>query len=132
MQLLPCFCICRSTSENFRGRLAQLERLQVQARPIEPPISATLLLGHWYQIMALYYVKSILTERGVANAVTVGQNHFFLENKVVINFDFRSFGPHLTELRLSPNLAVKEQNERVYKCGRTCNFFCRPCKFLLP
>ena len=34
-------------------------------------------------------------ERGVANAVTVGQNHFFLENKVVINFDLkiRSFGP---------------------------------------
>ena len=28
-------------------------------------------------------------ERGIANAVTVGQNHFFLENKVVINFDFR-------------------------------------------
>ena len=28
-------------------------------------------------------------ERGVANAVKVGQNHFFLENKVVINFDFR-------------------------------------------
>ena len=27
-------------------------------------------------------------ERGVANAVTVGQNHFFLENKAVINFDF--------------------------------------------
>ena len=25
-----------------------------------------------------------------ANAETVGQNHFFLENKVVINFDFRS------------------------------------------
>ena len=25
-------------------------------------------------------------ERGVANAVKVGQNHFFLENKVVVNF----------------------------------------------
>ena len=25
-----------------------------------------------------------------ANAETVGQNHFFLENKVFINFDFRS------------------------------------------
>jgi len=24
---------------------------------------------------------------------------------------------------------VKEQNERVYKCGRECNFFCRECKF---
>ena len=24
--------------------------------------SATLLLGHWYEMMALYYVKSILTE----------------------------------------------------------------------
>ena len=28
-------------------------------------------------------------ERGVANAVKVGQNHFFLENKMVINFNFR-------------------------------------------
>ena len=28
--------------------------------------------------------------RGTANAETVGQNNFFLENKVVINFDFRS------------------------------------------
>ena len=28
-------------------------------------------------------------ERGVANAVKVGQNHFFLENKVVVNFNFR-------------------------------------------
>ena len=27
---------------------------------------------------------------GTANAETVGQNQFFLENKVVINFDFRS------------------------------------------
>ena len=25
--------------------------------------------------------------------------------------------------------SVKEQNERVYKCGRECNFFCRECKF---
>ena len=33
------------------------------------------------------------------------------------------------ELWLSLNLAVKEQNERVYKCGRECNFFCRECKF---
>ena len=28
-------------------------------------------------------------KNGVANAVTVGQNNFFLENKVVINFDVR-------------------------------------------
>ena len=28
-------------------------------------------------------------DRGVANTVTVGQNHFFLENKAVINFDLR-------------------------------------------
>ena len=28
--------------------------------------------------------------RGTANTETVGQNQFFLENKVVINFDFRS------------------------------------------
>ena len=29
-------------------------------------------------------------EKGVADAVAVGQNLFFLENKVVINFDFRN------------------------------------------
>ena len=27
---------------------------------------------------------------GSSTSTTVGQNHFFLENKVVINFDFRS------------------------------------------
>ena len=33
--------------------------------PVVAPASenmVTLLLGHWYEIMALYYVKSILTE----------------------------------------------------------------------
>ena len=29
--------------------------------------------------------KCTAHERGVANAVKVGQNHFFLENKVVVN-----------------------------------------------
>ena len=56
-------------------------------------------------------------ERGVANAVKVGQNHFF------------TIGPPVPELWLSPNLAVKEQNERVYKCDDSCNFFCDSCKF---
>merc|ERR1712004_67683 len=41
----------------------------------------------------------------------------------------KSIGPPVPELWLSLNLAVKEQNERVYKCGRECNFFCRECKF---
>ena len=33
-------------------------------------------------------VQCTAHERGVANAVKVGQNHFFLENKVVLNFNF--------------------------------------------
>ena len=59
---------------------------------------------------------------------------FFLENKVVINFVFRHEAKKSGHLdhNLSLNLAVKEQNERVYKCGRECNFFCRECKFVLP
>ena len=40
--------------------------------------------------------------------------------------------PPVPELWLSLNLAVKEQNERVYKCGRECNFFCRQCESFLP
>ena len=37
---------------------------------------STAVIRHWFEIMALYYVKSILTEIS-ANAVMVGQNHFF-------------------------------------------------------
>ena len=46
--------------------------------------------------------------RGTANAETVGQNHFFLENKVVINFGakksghldypFKSYGPKFVNM----------------------------------
>ena len=37
----------------------------------------TLLLGHWYEIMALYYEKSILTERWKGSVKK--QNH---QNKI--------------------------------------------------
>ena len=46
--------------------------------------------------------------------------------------NIRSIGPLIRELWLSLNLAVKEQNERVYKYGRQCNFFCRQCKSFCP
>ena len=55
---------------------------------------------------------------------------------MVVNFNFRhgakkyrSIRPPVSELWLSLNLAVKEQNERVYKCDDSCNFFCDSCKF---
>ena len=38
----------------LKGLLKQVEGCLVSHNP--------LLLGHWYEIMALYYVKSILTE----------------------------------------------------------------------
>ena len=40
-------------------------------------------------------------ERGVANAVKVGQNHFFLENKVVINFKNLFPFPRTVQLKIS-------------------------------
>ena len=40
--------------------------------------------------------------------------------KVTVREEFDT--PHITELQLSLNLAVKEQIERVYKCGRECKF----------
>ena len=71
-------------------------------------------------------------EKGVANAVKVGQNHF-LQNKVVINFNFRhgakKSGQSGHSFRSYGFFSVKEQNAIVYKCGRECNFFCRECKF---
>ena len=71
-------------------------------------------------------------ERGGRQRGKGWSKSLFLENKVVVNFNFnfqwsqkiRSIGPSVLELWLSLNLAVKEQNERVYKCDRSCNFFC--------
>ena len=107
--------------------------LQAVRGPSGAQIAFTILLG---TSIGDTVTQCTAHDKGVANTVTVGQNNFFLENKAVINFDFqewsqkiRSFGPHITEFRLSLNLAGKEQNERVYKCGRECNFFCRECIF---
>ena len=73
---------------------------------------------------------------GVKNIGNGWSKSIVLENKVFFNFDFRhgakksgQSGHSFRKLWLSLNLAVKEQNERVYKCGRSCNFFCRSCKF---
>ena len=86
-------------------------------------------------------IRYILCDLWVNKAKNLGTSwskSIVLENKVFINFDFRhgakkirSIGPPVPELWLSLNLAVKEQNERVYKCDDSCNFFCDSCKFAL-
>ena len=52
---------------------------------------------------------------------------------MVINFNFRhgakKSGQSGHSFRSYGFFSVKEQNERVYKCDRSCNFFCRSCKF---
>ena len=45
----------------------------------------TLLLGHWYEIMALYYVKSILTEISASR-----QDRRVLQKSKIIRIDFLS------------------------------------------
>ena len=57
----------------------------------------------------------------------------FFENEVAKKFELRigaKKSGHLGHsFRNHGFFSVKEQNERVYKCGRECNFFCRECKF---
>ena len=45
----------------------------------------TLLLGHWYEIMALYYVKSILTEISASR-----QDRRVLQKSKIIRIEFLS------------------------------------------
>ena len=45
----------------------------------------SLLLGHWYEIMALYYVKSILTEISVSR-----QDRRVLQKSKIIRIEFLS------------------------------------------
>merc|ERR1712117_467205 len=47
--------------------------------------SQTLLLGHWYEIMALYYVKSILTEISASR-----QDRRVLQKSKIIRIEFLS------------------------------------------
>merc|ERR1712107_81209 len=79
---------------------------------------------YWRQSDTVYCSRKGGRQRGKG-----WSKSFFLENKVVINFNFRhgakkfrSIRPLVLELWL---FSVKEQNERVYKCGRSCKFFCR-------
>ena len=46
---------------------------------------STLLLGHWYEIMALYYVKSILTEISASR-----QDRRVLQKSKIIRIEFLS------------------------------------------
>ena len=45
----------------------------------------SLLLGHWYEIMALYYVKSILTEISASR-----QDRRVLQKSKIIRIEFLS------------------------------------------
>ena len=47
--------------------------------------SVSLLLGHWYEIMALYYVKSILTEISASR-----QDRRVLQKSKIIRIEFLS------------------------------------------
>ena len=49
------------------------------------PILISLLLGHWYEIMALYYVKSILTEISASR-----QDRRVLQKSKIIRIEFLS------------------------------------------
>ena len=48
-------------------------------------ICLTLLLGHWYEIMALYYVKSILTDISASR-----QDRRVLQKSKIIRIEFLS------------------------------------------
>ena len=48
-------------------------------------VNSTLLLGHWYEIMALYYVKSILTEISASR-----QDKRVLQKSKIIRIQFLS------------------------------------------
>ena len=48
-------------------------------------ICGTLLLGHWYEIMALYYVKSNLTEISASR-----QDRRVLQKSKIIRIEFLS------------------------------------------
>ena len=55
-------------------------------------ITLTLLLGHWYEIMALYYVKSILTEISASR-----QDRRVLQKSKIIRIEFEQMG-HATDI----------------------------------
>merc|ERR1719150_1536847 len=83
---------------------------------------------YWRQSDTVYCSRKGGCQRGKG-----WSKSFFLENKVVIDFNFRhgakkirSIGPPVLELWL---FSVKEQNERVYKCDDSCNFFFDSSKF---
>ena len=52
-----------------------------------------LLLGHWYEIMALYFVKSILTEISASR-----QDRRVLQKRKIIRIEFQmgQMGPKMT------------------------------------
>ena len=106
-----------------------------------------LLLRHWYEIMALYYVKSILTEISASrqdrrvlqkklNHQNQSSEHMGHATDVWIRLEIKKSRKNDFDRNLTVYCCVLQRlvtsNEKVYKCGRECNFFCRECKFVLP
>ena len=58
---------------------------QTQKRAFDVAVGEALLLGHWYEIMALYYVKSILTEISASR-----QDRRVLQKSKIIRIEFLS------------------------------------------
>ena len=57
-------------------------------------VADTLLLRHWYEIMALYYVKSVLTEISASR-----QDRRVLQNSKIIRIKFLSIWGMLQTFR---------------------------------
>ena len=59
-------------------------------------VHRTLLLRHWYEIIALYYIKSILTEFSAPRQGSVKkQNHQHLEKQYIVIIRNMCTAPYL-------------------------------------
>ena len=65
--------------------MCDLQERTLVPQPIVPHTSLALLLGHWYEIMALYYVKSILKEISASR-----QDRRVLQKSKIIRIEFLS------------------------------------------
>ena len=74
---------------NFNGISTRLEEqlkiLNPKCTNLDVSVFSPLLLGHWYEIMALYYVKSILTEISASR-----QDRRVLQKGKIIRIEFLS------------------------------------------
>ena len=65
--------------------LKRYTKLQWKLKATPEGVDVSLLLGHWYEIMALYYVKSILTEISASR-----QDRRVLHKSKIIRIEFLS------------------------------------------